>query len=163
MHQRADEQFHFTDRQTRSTAAALTTQLARWGVRVQLYGIRDEASTTALYRGVRSKRGEDFLQKDKPAEMDDLDLQPHSQPGWWAAAVRRQLDQSHQRHQRSMAGGSEANRGGGGMEGMRHEGMRHGGLEGSWSRGARLLEARASSLEENSSACTGWEGADADH
>jgi hypothetical protein len=156
-HQRADEQVSL-HRQARSIAAALNTQLARWEFEFNFMAFATRPApqpyTQELVRnegGLSSKgqaRGDGRFGSAavQPARL----LGRCSQPGRYYHWTRVTSEAKG-------TGGGKGRRQGG----MEMEAGRHGGLEGSWSRGARLLEPRESSLEENSSACSGW--ADADH
>jgi hypothetical protein len=107
------------------------------GVRVQLHGIRDEASTTALYTGVGSKRGRTFFKGTSPRRWTIWICSRTASPAVGPLQSARQvlsLDQSHQR--------SEGNGGGEGEEAGRHgdggrQAWRVGGVMVPWSSAAR--------------------------
>ena len=156
-HRRADGQVSL-HRQTRSTAAALNTQLARWEFEFNYMAFTTRpAPQPYTQEFVRSEGG---LSSKGQARGDGRFGSAAAQPARLLGRCSQPGKYYHWTRVTSEAKGTGGGKGRrqGGREAWR---WRHGGLEGSWSRGARLLEPRESSLEENSSARTGW--ADADH
>lgn len=147
-HQRADEQVSL-HRQTRSTAAALNTQLARWEFEFNYMAFTTRpAPQPYTQEFVRSEGG---LSSKGQARGDERFGSAAAQPARLLGRCSQPGNYYDWTRVTSEAKGTRGGRGGG-REAWR---WRHGGLEGSWS-GCSSLEPR-----ENSSARTGW--ADADH
>jgi hypothetical protein len=159
-HQCADEQVSL-HRQTWSTAAALNTQLARWEFEFNYMAFTTRpAPQPYTQEFVRSEGG---LSSKGQARGDGRFGSAAAQPARLLGRCSQPGNYCDWTRVTSEAKGTGE---GGGGRGRRQGGMgreawggRHGGWEGSWSRGARLLEPRAS--RKTLLRAPGW--ADADH
>ena len=162
-HQRADEQVSL-HRQARSTAAALNTQLARWEFEFNHMAFTTRpAPQPYTQEFVRSEGG---LSSKGQARGDGRFGSAAAQPARLLGRCSQPGNYYDWTRVTSEAKGTGEGERGGGMGGMGKEGGREawriGGVVVPWSSAARASsESRESSLEENSSARTGW--ADADH